>query len=92
MADLSRVLGTRVVVEQDLIANRSIGNTVPCQDRVIVAEAINGRAIRKVRSGLIDFAYDLGLARVAQGFPKLSLDFSAYREGKTREFARCLGA
>jgi len=63
-----------------LEATKYIRDKVPLNDRVIVAETINGRAGREERSGLIFMAYDSGDIPAAKEFAKLSLSFSSYTD------------
>jgi hypothetical protein len=72
-----------------LEVTRNIRDKVPPYDRVIVAETINGRTVRETRRGLIYNAYDSGNIAAAKEFAELSLYFSTYEGGKTRDYERC---
>lgn len=89
MADLFEALETETALIQMLEVTREIRDKVPVEDRVIVAETINGRTVRGARTGLIYKAYDSGNIPVAREFAELSLHFSGYEEGKSRGKARC---
>jgi hypothetical protein len=92
MAELVEVVKTSEALEKMLMATHHMRDTVPFEDRVIVAETINGRRDRKYRSGLIYLAYDLQSPSIAKGFVELSLYFSNNVEGMTSDFTRCQNA
>jgi hypothetical protein len=89
MYDLFEALETGTALIQMLQVTRHIRNQVPVEDRVIVAETINGRTVQSARTGLIYKAYDSGNIPVAREFAELSLHFSVYEEGKSRGKERC---
>lgn len=89
MYDLFEALGTETALMQMLEVTREIRDKVPVADRVIVAETINGRTVRRARTGLIYKAYDSGHIPVAREFAELSLHFSVYEEGRSRGKERC---
>ena len=71
-----------------LALTQHIWDKVPLEDRIIVAEAINGRGIRRIRPGLIYAAYDLKNIPAAKAFVELSLHFSIYDVWKNRGIKR----
>lgn len=68
---------------------KHIQEKVPVDEKVIVAETINGRTIRQARSGLIYKAFDSGNISIAKEFAELSLYFSVFEKGKSRDKDRC---
>jgi hypothetical protein len=75
-----------------LEVTKFIRDKVPPEDRIIVAETINGRTIRSARQGLIYLAYDWNNIQAAKEFVDLSLYFSKYDEQKNRGYERCISA
>lgn len=69
-----------------------IRERVPLEDRIIVAETINGRTVRSARQGLIYLAYDWNNIPIAKAFVELSLHFAKYDEQKNRGYERCMSA
>ena len=76
MDDLFESMKTEAALMKMLEATRHLRNRVPLRDRVIVAETINGRRMRHVRSGLIYAAYDLNHIPAAKEFVELALHFA----------------
>jgi len=76
MHDLFVSLRTKDEVLKMLEVTKYIRDKVPANDRVIIAETINGRARREDRSGLIYSAYDIGDFATAKEFAELSLTYS----------------
>ena len=92
MYDLFEGLSTESSLRKMLQVTQDIRDRVPPVDRVIVAETINGRGIRQIRSGLIYVAYDLGHIPIAKAFVELSLHFSIYYWRENRGEERCRDA
>lgn len=69
-----------------LDVTKYIRNRLPPDDRVIVAETINGRGRRQDRDGLIYMAYDSGNLAAAKEFAGLSLELSRYNEENKWKF------
>ncbi len=92
MCDLFTDMKTEAALAKILEATEAIRERVPRRDRVIVAETINGRAVRSARSGLIYAAYDLKNIPAAAKFVELSLYFSMYDEHENRGMERCQAA
>lgn len=89
MCDLFEALKTDTALMKMLEVTQQIRDKVPLEDRVIVAETINGRTDRTVRRGLIYLAYDLGNIPAAKAFVELALHFSVYDKHHNRGIERC---
>jgi len=76
MYDLFLSLRSQTALLKLLQVTGFIREKIPLRDRVIVAETINGRTVRKARQGLIYLAYDFGNTTAARQFAQLSLHFS----------------
>ncbi len=83
MYDLFEALKSESALLKMLEVTKHIRDRVPTQDRVKVAETINGRTAREARHGLIYSAYDLKNIPAAQAFIELASHFSIY-EGQER--------
>lgn len=77
MHDLFVSLRAKDELIKMLEVTKYIQDKVPANDRVIIAETINGRARREDRSGLIYGAYDSGDITTAKEFAELSLAYSS---------------
>ena len=86
MYDLFVSLRTKDELMKMLEVTKYIRDQVPADDRVIIAETINGRARREDRSGLIYVAYDSGDIAAAKEFAELSLAYSSINDGKQWKF------
>jgi len=80
MYDLYANIKTDSMLTKILEVTRHLRDLVPALDRVIIAETINGRAIRAARTGLIYKAYDSGNIEAAKEFADLSLHFSSFNK------------
>ncbi len=89
MYDLYEGLNSDKELIKLLEATHHIRNIVPITDRLIVAETINGRAVKKARTGLIYKAYDSGHVEMAKEFSELSLHFSDCDDPRIRNKERC---
>jgi len=92
MEDLLTSIKSQSALVKMLEVTKFISDKVPLEDRVIVAETINGRTVRSARQGLIYLAYDWNNIPVAKEFADLSLHFSKYDEQKNRGYERCMSA
>ena len=86
MHDLFVSLRTKDEVLKMLEVTKYIRDKVPANDRVIIAETINGRARREARSGLIYGAYDSGDIATAKEFAELSLAYSSFDDSNKWKF------
>ncbi len=87
MYDLYENLKTEEELSQLLEVTYRIQDKVPPDQRVIVAETINGRTSQPGRSGLIYLSYDMGNVTTAREFLELSLRFSEYQDNDMDETA-----
>jgi hypothetical protein len=93
MESLLYALKSELALMRMLEVTQFMRDKVPLNDRVIVAETINGRTVRKARMGLIYLAYDWNNIPAAKAFVELSLHFSAYyNEQDNRGIERCRNA
>ena len=86
MYDLFASMRAKDELIKILEVTKYIQNMVPKNDRVIIAETINGRARREDRSGLIYGAYDSGDIATAKEFAELSLVYSHIDESNKWKF------
>ena len=86
MYDLFVSLRTKDELLKMLEVTKYIRDKVPANDRVIIAETINGRARREDRSGLIYSAYDTGDFAMAKEFAELSLTYSSVDDNNKWKF------
>jgi len=84
--DLYKMLKSDEELMKMLDATKHIRNRVPENDRVMIAETINGRETRQARGGLIYIAYDSGNVSAAREFAELSLYFSSYKDDNKWKF------
>ncbi len=89
MYDLYEGLNTDEELIKLLEATNHIRNKIPISDGVIVAETINGRTVKKARTGLIYKAYDSDHIGTAKEFAELSLHFSGCDDPRVRNKERC---
>jgi hypothetical protein len=68
-----------------LEATKYLFDNVPNDDRIIIAETINGGTNQPERQGLLYMAYDSGNIEVAKEFAKLSLLFSGFTDNNKNE-------
>ena len=90
--DVFEGLKTESALLNMLDVTKSIQARVPLDDRVMVAETINGRTVRSARHGLIYRAFDLHNLPVARAFVELSRHFSDYNGDDKRRMERCQAA
>jgi hypothetical protein len=90
MEDLLASLGSQPALLKMLEVTEFMRDRVPLEDRVIVAETINGRTVRSARQGLIYLAYDWNNIPVAKAFVELSRHFSQYDEQQNMDYKRCM--
>ncbi len=76
MANLTVQLRSEKVLLKMLEATQFIRDKIYEKEKVIVSETINGRAQRKLRSGLIYLSYDLNNIPAAKSFAEVSLYLS----------------
>ena len=87
--DMFEDLKTESALLKMLDVTKSIQDRVPMNDRVMVAETINGRTVRSARHGLIYRAFDLHNLPAARAFVELSQHFSEYNGDDKRKLERC---
>jgi hypothetical protein len=93
MESLLYSLKSETTLMKMLEVTQFMRDKVPLNERVIVAETINGRTVRKARMGLIYLAYDWNNIPVAKAFIELSLHFSAYYDEQDNQgIERCRNA
>ncbi len=76
MANLTAQLKSEKLLLKMLETTQFIRDKVHQKEKVIVSETINGRAHRKLRSGLIYLSYDLNNIHAAKAFAEVSLYLS----------------
>jgi hypothetical protein len=86
MYDLYAVMRSQEELIKLLEVSKYLLDKVPTDDKVIVAETINGRARREDREGLIYIAFDTGNIGAAKEFAELSLQFSSFDDTKKWKF------
>jgi len=90
MYDLYAELRAKEELIEMLEVTKYIRDKVPTRDRVLVAETIIGRTVRKARKGLIYMAYDSGNIMAAKEFAELALHFSSFNSWKLLDrWGRC---
>lgn len=86
LCDLYMSLRTEEELLKILEVTKYIRDKLLTDDRLIIAETINGRARREDRSGLIYAAYDSGKLAAAKEFVELSLEFSSFSDNNKWKF------
>ncbi|OJU18493.1 MAG: hypothetical protein BGN88_11205 [Clostridiales bacterium 43-6] len=90
MEEFISILKTEDALLKLLEVTKYIKEKVPVDERVIVAETINGRNIRKCKSGLIYLSHRLNNRKATSEFIELALYYASFNQTKRERDAKRL--